>query len=310
MPIPNTDVTQGVGNIDLLYSIQNSKNNSSLLTLQNGATALGNGTLIDLDGYSTLLLQTTMTGTATLTFESSQDNVTFSSIIGQNLLIQGSMPTTLTTSGQTRFSVAGFKYFRARISAFTSGTVTVIGYASVGTPFQIPLSYAAGSVDTNSASGNVQVVSNYALNFDGTSWARQGTLQTGADASTGQRQIGAGVFLFNGSTYDRFRGTKVYKYQEYNTLLNAGTFTVWTPTSGKKFRLMGISISSSVAARLLVRDGAGGTVMLYFQVGAADTKVYNLDQGFVSATANNVLEILNSTGGTVDARVTAWGTEE
>jgi hypothetical protein len=49
---------------------------------------------------------------------------------------------------------------------------------------------------------------------------------------------------------------------------------------------------------------------VYYQTSAADTRVYNFDQGFLSNAANNVLEILNSSGATVDVRATAWGTEE
>jgi hypothetical protein len=116
---------------------------------------------------------------------------------------------------------------------------------------------------------------------------------------------------FNGSTFDRIRVGKVYKYIEYLNLPNATATTVWTPASGKKFRLMGVSISvSGTNAAVHLRDGAGGTVFHTARAAGTDTKDFSFGNGYLSTTANNVLEIYNLTGGTINVHVTAWGTEE
>jgi hypothetical protein len=252
---------------------------SSLLTFQSGATALGNGTAYDVSGYNTIVVQNTISATATVTYEVSQDATTWATIVGQNIGTFGSLSATGSASGQIRVNVSGSKWFRVRISTWVAGTVDSFGYASTVGNWYTPYVSAFGGSDTNSSTQSLQSVGAYGLNFTGTNW-------------------------------ERVRGTKLYKYQEFNTLSNAGTFTVWTPASGKKFRLMGISISSSAASRLLVKDGASGSIIVYYQTSAADTKVYDFGQGFLSNAANNVLEILNSSGATVDVRATAWGTEE
>lgn len=252
---------------------------SALLTFQDNAGALGNGTAYDVSGYNTIVVQNIIQTTATVTYEVSQDATTWVSVVGQKIDTVGSLASTNNSSSQVRLNVSGSKWFRVRISTWVAGTVSSFGYASTVGSWYTPYTSTFGSADTLSSTQTLQGVGSYGLNFTGTNW-------------------------------ERVRGTKLYKYQEFNTLLNAGTFTVWTPTSGKKFRLMGISISSSAASRLLVKDGASGSIIVYYQTSAADTKVYDFGQGFLSNAANNVLEILNSSGATVDVRATAWGTEE
>jgi hypothetical protein len=283
---------------------------SSLLTFQSGATALGNGTAYDVSGYNTIVVQNIISATATVTYEVSQDATTWVTTVGQNISSLGSLAVQSSSSSQVRINVSGSKWFRVRISVYTSGTVDVTGYASVTGNWYTPYVSAFGGTDANSATQSLQGVGAYNLLFDGTNWVRKRTATVVGDANSGQYMPATGLMGYNGTSFDRFRGTKLYKYQEFNTLSNAGTFTVWTPASTKRFRLMGISISSSAASRLLVKDGASGLIIVYYQTSGADTKVYDFGQGFLSNAANNVLEILNSSGATVDVRATAWGTEE
>ena len=96
--------------------------------LQNAATGTGNGTAIDVSGMSTLLLYTTFTATATVTFEASPDDTNWITLTGETYST-GALAFSSTTTAAYRFNVSGYKSVRARISAYSSGTVTVIGRA-------------------------------------------------------------------------------------------------------------------------------------------------------------------------------------
>ena len=409
-------------------------NMSSLLTFQSGATALGNGNQIDVSGYSSLSIQTIISGTATISFEQSVDNTNWTAATGQSSTT-GSTSNSTSASVLLRFNIGSVKYFRARISAYTSGTVDVTGYASTGSLYFVPATGTYGSIDTNSTSVNLQGVGAYNLLFDGTNWVRQRSITATADGGTGGGLATTALMAFNGTSFDRVRtvsigdgagtgllaqgqyvydasglvwnrvvaangvsdgntGTKtpasallayngttfdkirtyptidttatptgflpagliaynsnsavyerirtaavdgilagvlatnqmgwignsfdrvrigkVYKYVEYLNLANATATTIWTPTTGKKFRIMGVQFGSSAAAQVSLRDGTAGagTPFHMFKVGGADTKDFSFGNGYISNAANNVLEVYNATGSTVSVWITAWGTEE
>lgn len=88
--------------------------------------------------------------------------------------------------------------------------------------------------------------------------------------------------------------------------------TAWTPASGKKFRLMGGSISVSAAGNVLFEDNAAGAGNFVFRTPklAADTPYTFVvgNNGKQSAAANNVLKATLSVAGTVTG--TLWGTED
>lgn len=142
--------------------------------------------------------------------------------------------------------------------------------------------------------------------------------QPNSDTFSASGSYGMGVLGFNfayapssaGNFFERVRAGKIYKWIEFLNLADATATTVWTPASGRKFRLMGIQISTSAAATVHLRDGAGGTRFYSQRTGGADTKDFSFGNGYLSATANNVLEILNSSGATINVWVNAWGTEE
>jgi hypothetical protein len=102
--------------------------------------------------------------------------------------------------------------------------------------------------------------------------------------------------------------------------------TVWTPTTGKKFRLMGgvITIAGTLAAAGILlgalQDGIDGTEIFAFAaeqpsaVATGETVVipFNFGPlGFLSATANNVLNLdLGTAMATGEVTMNVWGTEE
>lgn len=93
-------------------------------TLQNAAVATGNGTSFNVSQFAAITVQTVISATATVTFESSNDGTNFVSQTCYSLDGQTSS-TSASSSGVVRCQVNGLLVFRARISSFGSGTVTV-----------------------------------------------------------------------------------------------------------------------------------------------------------------------------------------
>jgi hypothetical protein len=102
-----------------------------LETLQNAAAATGNGTPIDVRGCDILVLDVTGAFVGTVTFEGSIDSTTGSDgnffAVGMKTMADGAAVTTTTAAGAFKmpFDAGALAYFRARVSAWTSGTITV-----------------------------------------------------------------------------------------------------------------------------------------------------------------------------------------
>ena len=122
-------------------------------TLQSGATANGNGTVINVSGMSSVLLTvncSACSGGTTVNFEGTEDGTNYSSMSATQLGT-ATIATTTTTSGVTlwQMPVAGLVSIRARISAYSAGTVTITGHT-------VP-------VDWNSRVNNANVVNTPAV---------------------------------------------------------------------------------------------------------------------------------------------------
>ena len=98
--------------------------------MQSAAVATGNGTAvntIDVDGaFTVLTMQVTGITTATITFEATIDGTNWVAVLATNLN-NGTDATTATANGLYRITCLGLRQVRARISAWTSGTITVTG---------------------------------------------------------------------------------------------------------------------------------------------------------------------------------------
>ena len=121
-------------------------------TLQNAAVANGNGTTLNVAGYVTAILNVTasvaMSGGTTINFEASVDGTTWVAI---NAITIGSsaVGTTTTTTGDYQIAVAGYSNLRARISAYSAGTITIKGYT-----ISEPSGNVIANVLSNAATGN------------------------------------------------------------------------------------------------------------------------------------------------------------
>lgn len=105
--------------------------------------------------------------------------------------------------------------------------------------------------------------------------------------------VGSSLLGYNGASWDRLRTPAVYKALAGVAI--GSIATVWTPAGGKKFRLMGGSISVSAAVSILFEDNAGGTTILQLPKLPADTP-YNFDigNGLLSGAEDRVLKATSS----------------
>lgn len=94
-------------------------------TLQNAVTATGNGTVSIVQGMTTSVVQVSGTFVGTISFEASLDGTTFHAIECFSIGDRAVSITTTTSTGSWRCNVSGISRFRARVSAYTSGSITV-----------------------------------------------------------------------------------------------------------------------------------------------------------------------------------------
>ena len=102
-------------------------------TMQAAAAALANGTSLNVTGFGTAVLLVSGTFSASVAFEASVDaGVTWNAISATQVGAGDIFPLT-TIPGMFRLTVTGIDLIRARVSAFASGAVTVVGRATNAT---------------------------------------------------------------------------------------------------------------------------------------------------------------------------------
>jgi hypothetical protein len=144
------------------------------------------------------------------------------------------------------------------------------------------------------------------VNYDGAFWVVPESFTRG-EGDDGQRISGAGSLLWDGAVTRRERTPNVFKPQ--SAVLITTETTIWTPASGKKFRLMGYHLVCSVAGNIVLKDNTAGTTILVIPSAAGDGGTFvMLGNGILSAAANNVLTATGPATGTLSGFV--FGTEE
>jgi hypothetical protein len=125
--------------------------------------------------------------------------------------------------------------------------------------------------------------------------------------------VGAALLLWNPATgqWERLRTPTVFKTFD----LSAGTSetTIWTPTSGKKFRFMGLTLATTTATAALYtfKDNTAGATIFHVRLpsaGMIEGAITLGGNGILSAAANNVLTLTRSAS--VIATGVLFGTEE
>lgn len=114
--------------------------------------------------------------------------------------------------------------------------------------------------------------------------------------------------LYNGQVVQRARAPG--KFISVNALSIATETTVWTPASGRRFRLMGYQLSSTGAQNIVLKDNTAGTTILVIPgitIGQLNFSPA-MGNGILSVAANNVLTA--NAGGTNAISGFFFGTEE
>jgi hypothetical protein len=109
----------------------------SPVTMQNAVTANGNGSTLTVTNYETALVNVNCSvacsGGTTINFEGTDSTGTYFSIAALPVGGATAAVSSATTSGQFWLPVAGLTTIRARISAYSAGTITVTGTPVYGT---------------------------------------------------------------------------------------------------------------------------------------------------------------------------------
>jgi len=238
--------------------------NSADTTMQSAATATGNGTVLPITGYGTALVQITGTFVGTVTFEGTEDGTNFVSV-GATQLSTGAISATATTPDIYRLSVGGLASLRARISAYTSGSITALG-RTTNAPYPTKYVIAAGNVASGATdSGNpvkvggvynsspplpssgqrydLQVNAYGTLKValqDGTATNFAGTAP--ADALVNASYYGLATIgfnhVYNGTTWDRARGdTTAGSWVQLKAAIPTGSNVIGALTSNQSVNL-------------------------------------------------------------------------
>lgn len=102
-------------------------------TLHSAGTATANGGSISVAGYPSLGIQLSGTWAGTLTFEANIDGTNWGTVIATNTATGGTA-TVANANGLYTIKTAGLNEARARISAYTSGTVVAYALATMAEP--------------------------------------------------------------------------------------------------------------------------------------------------------------------------------
>ena len=122
---------------------------------------------------------------------------------------------------------------------------------------------------------------------------------------------GTQVTQFNGQTISRARAPAVFK--SLNAVSIAAEATIWTPATGRRFRLMGYVLTcagGAGASNVLLKDNTAGSTILVLPFSAAADRIVSppMGNGILSAAVNNVLTATGIASETLSGYV--FGTEE
>jgi hypothetical protein len=251
---------------------------SDVIAMQAAAAATGNGTPAIVADRALLAAQVSGTFSATITWEGTADGSNWIGLQARSMA-GGDLALTATAAGVYLIPCAGLQQVRARISAYTSGSVTVNARATTapwsdmtpqssaypGTRVHL---YSGGSQVTINAVDADSIASQYAYNardfpmlFNGTHWDRErantpaillaSAARTATTQSSDQTNYnGRGLILIANVTAATDTPEVTLSLQIKDSISNA-YFTVWTgaaPITG-----------TGTSAYLFVPGGAAGS---------------------------------------------------
>jgi len=128
---------------------------------------------------------------------------------------------------------------------------------------------------------------------------------------------GMAVIDASGCQATQWNGQNISRVRTPNRFINLNAVsvtaegTIWTPATGKKFRLMGYVLESgTIGGNVLLKDNTAGATILIVPFGAANGVIQSqpMGNGILSAAANNVLTATGTATQTLSGYV--FGCEE
>ena len=218
--------------------------------------------------YESITVQVMSAGTGcTITYETSDDSVVWLACSGLNASNTGYslLSATSSTTGMSQFARKGL-YFRARVSTYGSGTVTVIGTLSKVSVQQPPLTCIVGTMVEN-----VVVPSNLVpIGFEG---------RTSSKSSVANATSVRPIATVDGRQIVRL---DAIPENEWSYVAASGGITnTTTPVdiagaagSGIRNYVTSLQLYSDTlgtATEIILRDGAGGSILWRSKIGTAGT---------------------------------------
>ncbi len=122
--------------------------------------------------------------------------------------------------------------------------------------------------------------------------------------SDGQTASGVGMMAvgkYNGATIDRERIISKFVQVKAQAVTAGTPVDVYTPTTGKKFRILGYDLGLSVAGSILLEDTTGVEVLRTGTMAANTGKSSGpMGEGILSSAANNHLFLDVTASGTIN----------
>jgi hypothetical protein len=220
--------------------------------LQQAAAATGNGANLDVRGMSAAGVQLTITDTATVTFEGSLLEAGPWVAIPFTNRATGVESSTASASGLYVAGVSGVGFIRARVSAWTSGTVTALAQASTGgDPDQ--------DVNTETLSSLTATIANGASLSGAVDLAGKGVLRLLMPAAWTAAAITFQTSMDNSTFYNLYK----VDGSEYSVTVDASRAVVLPPADFAGFAYLKVRSGAAGAA---VNQGAERLVTLVARV--------------------------------------------
>ncbi len=182
-----------------------------------------------------------------------------------------------------------------------SGTVT----ANIGTSGALALE-TGGNLATLAAA-----ITSSKMQVNVAQVGGQATAMSGSDGQTAANVPMETTGLYNPATpgIERQRTPTVFKVLAEQAVTSGTPVSVWTPATGKKFRIMGYHLSLSVAGAVLIQDSTGVTVLrMPRATNNNPTPSPPMGNGYLSSAANNQVFLDVTATGAVSGVI--FGTEE
>lgn len=224
--------------------------------MQNRATANGNGASLNVAGAATAVLTVTCTscaGGTTVNFEGTSDGTNY---VGINATQStgAATGTSTTTAGVTAWgiSVSGYRLVRARISAYSAGTITVSG-VSVTTGGGGGGS-GGGGVISGTVTANIGTTGGLALDATLTGGTGKTQVYYGGGTTPILATDVAGVGgSASGTTSQYMNADTPAKYDASTN----GKTTILALSSGKVTYVLGLQVFNSTTSAVTVTIGTG-----------------------------------------------------